>query len=99
MKLSDLFPFENCLINGYSLIHNVFGPSFVVYDAFGVMHTTAWNLKLLRQAQVVLEDIETYDAEALSSTLEWLRKTADCLRQADYEFAVRQQRPYANLQC
>lgn len=88
MKLSQLFPIENCIINGYSLIDNVFGPGFVVYDMLGAMHTSARNVKLLGRAQTVIENIHRYDAQALARALEGLRDEADYLRQEDFDSSV-----------
>ena len=88
MKLSQLFPIENCVINGYSLVDNVFGSGFVVYDMLGAMHTSARNVKLLGRAQTVIENIYRYDAQALACALEGLRDEAEYLRQEDYDWSV-----------
>lgn len=88
MKLSQLFPIQNCVINGYSLIENVFGTSFVVYDAMGVMLTTRNNFKLFQHAQTLLEQLQNYDAQGLAHALAQLREAADRLEQADYERSV-----------
>ena len=91
MKLSQLFPIQNCVINGYSLIENVFGTSFVVYDAMGAMLTTRNNFKLFRHAQTLLEKVQEYDTQGLAHALAQLREEADRLVQADYERSVRRE--------
>lgn len=91
MKLAQLIPIENCIINGYSLVENVFGAGFVVYDVLGTMHTTAKNVKLLARAQVILEELYDHDAESLASALTHLRAEADLLDQADYEQSVQRE--------
>jgi hypothetical protein len=88
MKLAQLIPIENCIINGYSLVENVFGSGIVVYDALGVMHTTAKNVKLLGKAQTVLEHFHCHDVQSLACALTQLREEADILEQADYDRAV-----------
>lgn len=89
MRLEQLFPVENCIINGYSLIENVFGANIVVYDSLGVMHTTARNIKLLGRAQTIIENLHRYDMQTLASALTELREEADILIQAEYDRAVR----------
>ena len=88
MKLTQLVPVENCVINGYSLIENVFGTAIVVHDVLGVMHTTAKNVKLLARAQTLLESIHSYDSQGLASALMELREEADFIDQAAYDQAV-----------
>lgn len=88
MKLTQLVPVENCLINGYSLIENVFGTAIVVHDVLGVMHTTTKNVKLLGRAQTLLESIHSYDSQGLASALMELREEADFIDQSAYEQAV-----------
>lgn len=88
MKLTQLVPVENCVINGYSLIENVFGTSIVVHDVLGVMHTTAKNVKLLGRAQTLLESIHSYDSEGLASALMELREEADFIDQSEFDQAV-----------
>lgn len=95
MKLAQLFPIQNCLINGYSLVENVFGTRFVVYDAMGSMLTTAKNVRLLRHAQQLLENLPHYDAQGLAFALSQLREEADYLLQADYDRTVWREREYA----
>jgi hypothetical protein len=85
MKLAQLFPIQNCLINGYSLIENVFGSSFVVYDAMGEMLTTGKNVKLIGRAQTLLENLPLCDAVP---ALDELRKESDQLTQGDYDYSV-----------
>jgi len=88
MSLSQLFPIQHCVINGYSLIENIFGTSFVVYDAIGSTLTTRNNFKLFLNAQTLLEQLQHYDAQGLAHSLAQLREEADRLEQADYEHAV-----------
>ena len=76
------------MISGYSLVENVFGASFVVYDAMGVMLTTAKNVKLFRHAQALLENLSLYDAQGLAHALAQLREEADLLEQVDYDCKV-----------
>lgn len=92
MKLAQLIPVENCVINGYSLIENVFGAGIVVHDVLGVMHTTAKNVKLLGRAQTLLENLHCYDAEGLASALMDLREEADLIDQSEYDQAVWRER-------
>lgn len=88
MKLAQLFPIHNCVINGYSLIENVFGANFVVYDATGSMLTTAKNTKLLYRAQELAENLQLYDVKGLAYVLAQLREEADVLHQEEYERCV-----------
>lgn len=88
MKLTQLVPIENCIVNGYSLIENVFGADIVVHDLLGVMHTTAKNVKLLGRAQTLLENIHCYDAQGLATALAELREEADFIDQSEYDLAV-----------
>ncbi len=92
MKLTQLIPIENCVINGYSLIENVFGANIVVHDVLGVMHTTAKNVKLLCRAQTLLENRHCYDAQGLASALMELREEADFIDQCEYDQAVWRER-------
>lgn len=87
MNAAPLFPIQNCVINGYSLIENIFGASFVVYDAMGVMLTTANNIRLFKRAQTLVENLSLYDAQGLGHALASLRQEADRLLQADYDLA------------
>jgi len=89
MRLEQLIPVQNCIINGYSLIENVFGAHIVVYDVLGVMHTTAKNVRLLRQAQAVLENLYNEDTQSLTFALNQIREQAETLTQAEYDRAVR----------
>jgi len=91
MKLAQLIPIENCIINGYSLVENVFGTGFIVYDELGVMYTTAKNIKLLARAQALIEDLNRLDQQRLSCALATLREAAEILDQADYDRAVRRE--------
>lgn len=88
MKVLSLQPVENCIVNGYSLIDNVFGAGFAVYDMLGGRRTTARNRALLRRAQAIVEDMYLRDAHELSLALEQLRREADTLRQEDYDLAL-----------
>jgi len=88
VKLTQLMPIENCVINGYSLIENVFGANIVVHDVLGVMHTTAKNVKLLGRAQTLLENCHCYDAQGLTSALMELCDEADVIDQSEYDQAV-----------
>ena len=92
VKLTQLIPIENCVINGYSLIENVFGANIVVHDVLGVMHTTAKNVKLLCRAQTLLENRHCYDAQGLASALMELREEADFIDQCEYDQAVWRER-------
>ena len=92
VKLTQLIPVENCVINGYSLIENVFGADIVVHDVLGVMHTTAKNVKLLGRAQTLLENLHCYDAQGLASALMELREEADFIDQSEYDQAVWRER-------
>ena len=92
VKLTQLMPIENCVINGYSLIENVFGANIVVYDVLGVMQTTAKNVKLLGRAQTLLENRHCYDAQGLASALKELREEADFIDQSEYGQAVWRER-------
>jgi hypothetical protein len=83
--MTQLVPIENCIINGYSLIQNVFGTGIVVYDALGVMYTTVKNVELIGRAQTILEDIYSHDQDSLSSALSQLRAEADILDQAEFD--------------
>ena len=94
MKLAQLFPIQNCVINEYSLIENVFGTNFVVYDAMGSMLTTAKNVKLFRHAQMLLEDLPHYNAHGLAHALAQLREEADLLLQSDYDRTVWREQQY-----
>jgi hypothetical protein len=89
MRLEQLYPIENCIINGYSLIENVFGAQIVVFDVMGGMYTTARNVKLLERAQTVIENLHGYDLQSLTSALNELRDEAEILTQAEYDRAVR----------
>jgi len=88
MKLAQLIPIENCIINGYSLVDNVFGSGIVILDELGVMHTTAKNVKLIARAQTLIEDLYNLDPQSLSCALATLREAADTLDQADYDRTV-----------
>jgi hypothetical protein len=94
MKLAQLFPVQNCVINGYSLIDNVFGANFVVRDELGSALTTAKNVKLLSRAQTLVENLSLYDAQGFAYALAQLREEADLLRQDDYDRAVLRERHY-----
>jgi hypothetical protein len=92
VKLTQLIPVENSVINGYSLIENVFGADIVVHDVLGVMHTTVKNVKLLGRAQTLLENLHCYDAQGLASALMELREEADFIDQSEYDQAVWRER-------
>ena len=92
MKLAQLFPIQNCVIKGCSVIENVFGANFVVYDATGAMLTTAKNVKLFRRAQTLVENLPLYDAQGLAHVLAELREDSDLLRQSDYDRTVWRER-------
>lgn len=94
MELAQLFPIQNCVINGYSLIENVFGTRFVVYDAMGSMLTTAKNVKLFHCAQTLLENLPINDAQSLARELARLREEADLMRQSDYDRAMWRERQF-----
>lgn len=85
MDMAQLVPVENCIINGYSLIQNVFGTGILVYDAVGMMYTTVKNVELINRAQAILEDIHSHDQNSLSSALSQLRAETDILDQTEFD--------------
>lgn len=74
-----LIPVENCIINGYSLIENVFGTGIVVRDSLGTMYTTVRNAELLAEAQTILENFNRHDPQTFSGALNHLREAAEIL--------------------
>ena len=95
MKLAQLFPVQNCMVNVYSLVESIFGANFVVYDAMGSMLTTAKNLKLLQSAQVLVDNQSLYDVRTLAYELGLLREKADVLVQSEYERSMWRYRQFA----
>ena len=95
MKLAQLFPIQNCMVNGYSLVENIFCANFVVYDVMSSMITTAKNTKLLKSAQELIEYLSHYDIQTLAYKLEQLREEAEILQQSKYERSVWRERQFA----
>lgn len=92
MKLAQLVPVENRVVNGYALVDDVFGSGIVVHDVLGDMHTTATNARLLARSRTILENIGSYDIQGLAAALTELREQAEIIEQADYDRAVRRER-------
>ncbi|RTL51401.1 MAG: hypothetical protein EKK46_12195 [Rhodocyclaceae bacterium] len=91
MRLHDLVPIHNCVINGYVMIENVFGASAVIYDETGMAYTTTHNARLFSKAQSILEDLPQLHAKERAAALDQLRDEADTITQAQYrQFIARE---------
>jgi len=88
MRLFEFVPIVDPIVDGESLIEQIFGPEFCVVDETGRLHTTAHNQNLLRRAVVLLAQAATADRAAVEDAMAALSARAEIITQQDYDLAV-----------
>ncbi len=91
MRLFEFVPVHDALIDGDSLIDQVFGSEFCVVDEIGYLLTTAHNQNLLWKANHLIEQDKHLAPDTIANGLAALRAMAEVVTQRDYDLAVRRE--------
>lgn len=88
MRLFEFVPIHDSLIDGNSLIDQVFGSEFYAVDEIGHLVTTAHNQNLLGKAQYLVKQGGSLTPDTIANGLAELRDMAEIVTQSDYDLAV-----------
>jgi hypothetical protein len=87
LRLYDLVPIDDIVLDEESLVERVFGPNFYVMDETGRCLTTVRNQRLLAGARELLGRDQGDPTMQHAQTLADLRRCADFVTQQDYQRA------------